>query len=57
MCRAAEPGKQGMFELPKYEVYFTKKRGAEEGLANVRFQVENALLLIQVVGLINFDLI
>ena len=34
-----------------------KKRGAEEGLANVRFQVENTLLLIQVVGLINFDLI
>ena len=31
MCRAAEPGKQGMFELQKYEVYFKKKRGAEEG--------------------------
>ena len=24
-------GEAGMFELPKYEVYSTKKKGAEEG--------------------------
>ena len=30
MCRAAEPGKQGMFELPKYEVYSTKKKGGQK---------------------------
>ena len=30
MCRAAEPGKQGMFELPKYEVFSTKKKGGQK---------------------------
>ena len=51
MCRATEPGKQGMFELPKYEVYSTKKRGQKKAKLMLDFKSKILYYLFKWLGL------